>query len=205
MLSSDSESRLIDRAIHGDATAVGELLKRYRHAVRTLIGMRIDRRMSARLDPSDVVQDALADASQRIDEFLANPNRPFYPWLRRIALDRLVDAYRAHVLAGKRSVLQEERPVLSINDDSAHELASHLAGSTASPASRIMRQEAIRRIRTALQDLLPHDRELLVMRQLEQLSVREIADVLGISESAVTTRPLRALQRLRRLLGDDLA
>ena len=55
----------------------------------------------------------------------------------------------------------------------------------------------------ALARLRPRDREVLVLRHLEQLSIRDIAAVLGISEGAVKTRHLRALQRLRRLLGDD--
>ena len=54
----------------------------------------------------------------------------------------------------------------------------------------------------ALLLLKPHDREVLVLRYLEQLEVEEIAVVLGISQTAVTTRHFRALQRLRRLVGD---
>jgi RNA polymerase sigma-70 factor (ECF subfamily) len=57
------------------------------------------------------------------------------------------------------------------------------------------------RTKAALLELKPHDREILVLRYLEQLGVEEIAAVLGISQTAVTSRHLRALQRLRRLLG----
>jgi RNA polymerase sigma factor (sigma-70 family) len=55
----------------------------------------------------------------------------------------------------------------------------------------------------ALEQLKPYDREILVLRYLEQLGVAEIADVLGISQTAVTSRHLRAVQRLRRLLGNE--
>ena len=60
-------------------------------------------------------------------------------------------------------------------------------------------------MQAALAQLAEHDREVLVLRHLEQLSTPEIAAVLGISEGAVYTRHLRALERLRHLLGDDLA
>ena len=45
---------------------------------------------------------------------------------------------------------------------------------------------------------------MLVLRHLEQLSTREIAAVLGVTEGAIYTRHLRALERLRGLLGDEL-
>ena len=66
-----------------------------------------------------------------------------------------------------------------------------------------MRAEMFARVREALKQLSPQDRELLVLRHLEQLGVREIADVLGVSDTVVTTRHLRALQRLRKILGDE--
>jgi RNA polymerase sigma factor (sigma-70 family) len=60
------------------------------------------------------------------------------------------------------------------------------------------------RTTAALMQLKPHDREILVLRYLEQLGVEEIADVLGVSQTAVTSRHLRALQRLRLILEDQL-
>jgi len=59
-------------------------------------------------------------------------------------------------------------------------------------------------VQAALAQLAEHDREVLVLRHLEQLSTREIAAVLGITEGAVYTRHLRALERLRTLLGKEL-
>jgi RNA polymerase sigma-70 factor (ECF subfamily) len=59
------------------------------------------------------------------------------------------------------------------------------------------------RMMAALGQLKPEDRELLVLRYVEQLDVEEIASVLGISRTAVTSRHLRAVQRLRHFLGDE--
>jgi RNA polymerase sigma-70 factor (ECF subfamily) len=56
----------------------------------------------------------------------------------------------------------------------------------------------------ALAQLPAHDREVLVLRHLEQLSTPEIAAILGISEGAFYTRHVRALERLRALLGDSV-
>jgi RNA polymerase sigma-70 factor (ECF subfamily) len=61
------------------------------------------------------------------------------------------------------------------------------------------------RVRAALEALPERDREVLVLRHLEELPPREIAAVLGLSEGAVYTRHLRALRKLRILLGEDFA
>ena len=193
---------LVQRAAAGDDAARAELLDRYRGRLRRMVAMRLDKRISARVDPSDVVQEAMKDAFQRLPEYLANPQLPFYPWLRRIAWDRLVDMYRTHIEAEKRSVRREQPP--NLNDESVAELAHSIVTRSINPGRRAMLAEMQDRTKTALLQLKPHDREILVLRYLEQMGVEEIAAVLGISQTAVTSRHLRALQRLRRLLGDDL-
>ena len=120
-----------------------------------------------------------------------------------IALDRLVEIYRRHVVAGKRSVLRERSGRPPLNDESECELANLLVTSSLHAGRRLLVAELMVRVRTGLQQLSANDRELLVMRHLEQLSVEEIAEVLSITKTAVTTRHLRALERLRDVLGED--
>jgi RNA polymerase sigma-70 factor (ECF subfamily) len=167
-----------------------------------MVAMRIDRRIAARVDPSDIVQDAMKVAFKRLPEYFADPQLSFYPWLRRIAWDRLVDAYRQHIGAERRSMLREQPGSPDLNDESVAELSQSLVTSSLNPGRRAMLAEMQARTKAALMELKPHDREILVLRYLEQLGVEEIAGVLGISQTAVTSRHLRALQRLRRLLGD---
>jgi RNA polymerase sigma-70 factor, ECF subfamily len=149
------------------------------------------------------VQEVLKDAHARLAEYLADPKIPFYPWLRRIAWDRLVDMYRTHIGAERRSVLKEQPGIPKLNDESVAELANSIVTSSFNPVRRAMLAEMSARTKAALIELRPQDREILVLRYLEQLGVEEIASVLGISQTAVTSRHLRALQRLRRLLGDE--
>ena len=103
---------LLAAASRGDRTARGPLLERHRRRLRRMVDVRLDRRLAARVDPSDVVQEALADAARRLDKYLRDRPIPFYPWLRRLAWDRLADAYRRHLRAGQRSVVREEPPPL---------------------------------------------------------------------------------------------
>lgn len=198
----ESES-LLRRAGAGDAAARAELLEKHRGRLRRMIALRLDQRVAARVDASDIVQDAFNTAFTRLPEYFADPPLAFYPWLRRIAWDRLVDIYRTHIDAEKRSVLREHPWMPNLNDESVAELAHSVVASSINPSRRAMRAEMQARTEAALKQLKPPDREVLVLRYLEQLSVEEIAGVLGISQTAVTSRHLRALQRLRRLLGDE--
>jgi RNA polymerase sigma-70 factor, ECF subfamily len=194
---------LLRQASRGDNDARQRLLNQHRGRLRHMVAMRVDRRLSARVDPSDVVQEALADASQHLDDYLRERPLAFYPWLRQFAWQRLVELHRRHVLAGKRSVTREERGDVLVSDQSAGALADRLLAPGTSPSHRVLRDELLGRVRGALARLTPRDREVLVMRQLEQLSTAEVAAVLRISEGAVMTRHTRALVRLRALLDDE--
>jgi RNA polymerase sigma factor (sigma-70 family) len=99
--------------------------------------------------------------------------------------------------------LREQLGGLWIRDESEHELANQLVTGSLSPSGRLLQAEMLSRVREALAQLASADREVLVLRHLEQLSVDEIAHVLGITKVAVTTRHFRALERLRCVLGDD--
>ncbi len=197
---------LIRKARQGDRVAREQLLVRHRGRLRQMIAFRLDPRVAARVDPSDVVQEALTDASRKLSEYLKHRPIPYYPWLRQLALERLVKLHRRHIQAQKRSVTREEDWLPPLPDESAVELADRLgaagvgahAGGT--PVGRLLREELRRRVRTILEQLGPRDREVLVLRHLEQMSPREMSAVLGISEGAVRVRHLRALQRFRQLL-----
>jgi RNA polymerase sigma-70 factor, ECF subfamily len=207
-VSHSDKNALLLSAARGDAQARAELLATYRPRLRRMVALRMDQRISARIDPSDIVQEAMTVAYQRLPDYLADPPLSFYPWLRRIAWDRLIDAYRTHVTAERRSVLAEDRWELALNDESVIELAHGVAASSIGPSQQAMLAEMEARIAECLRQLKPQDREILVLRYLEQLSVPEIADTLNITPTAVTSRHLRAVQRLRRMLrptsGDDL-
>jgi len=194
---------LLGRAGQGDRAARDELLVRHQARLRKMVAYRLDRRLAARVDPSDVVQEALADAADKLPDYLRRRPLPFYPWLRQLALEQLLVLHRRHILAQKRSVTREEGPALPVNDESVWELAERLQGAGDSPIGNLLREELRARVQHVLALLSSRDREVLALRHLEQLSIREMAAVLGITEGAVKTRHLRALQRFRELLGEE--
>ena len=193
--------QLLRAADRGDAQARGRLLERHRGRLRRMVALRLDRRLAARVDPSDVVQESLAEADRRLDGYLRERPLPFYPWLRQLAWERLTALYRRHVRAQRRSVTREEAEPLGLPDGSVLALADRLLARAASPSEALGREELKQRVRAALDRLSGRDREVLVLRHLEELSAAEVGAVLGLSEAAVKMRALRALKRLRALTG----
>jgi RNA polymerase sigma-70 factor (ECF subfamily) len=194
---------LLRRAGHDDGAACQQLLARHRARLRQMVAVRLDRRLAARVDPSDVVQEALADAARKLPDYLRQRPLPFYPWLRRLAWERLIKLHQRHIYAGRRSVTREEAAALP--DESALELAQRLAAPGTSPSNQVLRRELHARVRDALARLAERDREVLVLRYLEQLSTAETAAVLGVTPGAVKVRHLRALERLRGLLAEHFS
>jgi len=193
---------LLRQAGEGDPAARQQLLLRHQLRLRQMIAVRMDRRLAARFDPSDLVQEALMDAHEKLSDYIRKRPLPFYPWLRRLAWERLVQLHRRHLHADRRSVLREEQPALS--DESAAALMERLGGNASSPSGHVVREELRDRLRAALAKLGETDREVLVLRYLEQLSTADIAAVLSISARAVRVRHTRAITRLHALLDDDL-
>ncbi len=201
----DPETEELLRKASGGGPALALLLERHRKRLRRMVAVRLDSRLAPLVDPSDVVQEALADASRKLDAFLRDRPLPFYPWLRRLAWERIIQFHRRHLRAQKRAVTREEPLDLPLPDESAMQLADRLAASGTTPSQRLLRDEQGRRLREVLGRLRPNDREVLVMCYLEELNFGEIAAVLGISENAAKVRHFRALERVRKLLeGHDL-
>lgn len=147
-----------------------------------------------------MVQDVLADADHRLDQYVHTRPLPFYPWLRQLAWDRLADQHRRHVLAGRRSVKREEAAAWGLSDASAAELVQRLLAPGDSPSAGLQQREQRDQVRAALEAMPAQEREVLVLRYLEELSARDVGAVLGITEAAAKKRALRALRRLRELL-----
>ena len=193
---------LLRRAGEGDGRAMQELLMRHRERLHRMVAVRMDPRLARRLDPSDVIQEAMADASRRLPEYLGRRDCAFYPWLRGLAWDRLIDLHRRHIDAQCRSVERETHREMRMSNASTMMLAERLAASGTSPSGRMLKEELRQRVQRALDHLGPQGREVVTLRHLEQLSFREVADTMGVTEAAAQSRYRRAVERLHELLSD---
>ena len=194
--------QLLDRAASGDQLAEGELFERCRPRLLRMMALRLDPRIAARVDPSDVVQECLAEAHRKLPGYLQSRPVRFYPWLRAIAWQRLVKIHRAHIARERRSI-HREGSVLPLPDESTAQLVDRLASPDMQPPERVLRSELRQRVRAALDQLGESDRELLVMRYLEHMPLEEIAQALAITPEAAKKRHRRGLERLEMALGDN--
>jgi RNA polymerase sigma-70 factor (ECF subfamily) len=173
------------------------LFGRHRECLRRGIALRLDRRLAPRVDVSDVLQETYLAATRRLAEYLARPQMPFRLWLHWLARERVLALHRQHLGAGRRALGREVRP---LPVDSSAQLVSGLVGPGPSPSQALAAVELAEQLRLALQKLDEKERDLLLWRHSEQLTNREIAQLLHISEAAANKRYVRALQRLRGLL-----
>ena len=198
----DELADLIERARAGDRGPLNSLLDRYRDRLRRMVEMRLDSRLQARIDASDVIQEAFVEIAGRLDEYLRDPKLPPFLWLRLVVGERLTRLHRHHLGARMRDAGLEVslyRGALPAASSAA--LAARLLGQQTSPTKAAVRAERILRLQEALNTLEPMDREILSLRHFEELTAAETARVLGIEESAAAKRYFRALKRLKEVLA----
>jgi RNA polymerase sigma-70 factor (ECF subfamily) len=200
-----STQRLLDALSQDGEESVNLLFERCRPRLRSLVALRLDTRLQARVDPSDVVQETLIQAHKKLPQYLAQKPLPlpFYAWVRQIALERIIDHHRRHLHAQARSVKREQRLDGWLPDHSTQQLADHLVASGIRPESRLSQHELKVKVKDAIAKLPEPYREVLVIKFLEQMSTAETAAVLGIAESSVRSRQLRALKKLKELISDE--
>lgn len=201
---SEETVRLLNGAGGGDAGAVNRLMNRHRDALKRLVRMRMDRALARRVDASDVVQDVMFEASRRLNDYMREPKMPFHLWLRQLAKDRIIDMHRRHREAQRRSV-DREQPLESpqFGDQSSMNLAAQLRDAELTPAAENIRRELRERFLVAIEQLSEDDRDIILMRHFEELEPGEVAQALGLTSAAAGMRYIRALRRLKAVLGDS--
>jgi RNA polymerase sigma-70 factor, ECF subfamily len=199
----DRSAELLARLRAGDQPAVGELFDLFRDRLWRMLYVRLDRRVSARLAPDDVLQEAFLDVARRIGEYLAAPAVPVYVWLRFLTIQRMQMLQRIHLGAEMRAVGAEvPMPNGELSFASAESMAGQLIGHITSPSQAAIRHELQDRLRAALDEMDPLDREVLALRHFEELGNNEVAQVLNITKDAASKRHVRALKRLREILNE---
>lgn len=195
----------VDETLSADSSSGRELaavFDQYRQRLRTVIELRMDPRLKARVDPSDVLQETYLDAAARWEKYEQDAPASPYFWLRFLAVQRLLILHRRHLQAQNRDARRE----VPIPPDAAVEVSScGLAGaildSGTSPSRALSRAEAEDQLQRVLSGLDGNDREILALRHFEHLSNAEAAELLGVTTGTTSQRYYRALKRLRDALA----
>jgi RNA polymerase sigma-70 factor (ECF subfamily) len=185
-----------------DRDALVRLVDWYGDRLRRKVKLRLDPRLLAPLDGSDVVHKAFLDVAGDLDTYLAGPELPPPLGLRLHAGRRLTTLHRQH----KGTRLQDAGREISINHGALPQarsaaLVSMLRGRQTRPTRTALPAERILRVPEALYSLEPIDPEVFGLRHLEQLGRAEAAQVLGIAQKAGAKPYFRPLNRLKDVLA----
>ena len=173
-------------------------LERYREYLRLLARLHLDVRLQGKVDPSDIVQQALLKAHENRDRFRGQTEAELSAWLRRILASTLTDALRRFGRAQRDVAL--ERSLEGCLADSSSRLEGWLAADQSSPSQRAERNEQLLQLSEALVGLPEAMREVLLLRHCQGWSLAEISAHLGRSRPAVASLLRRGLKQLREHL-----
>lgn len=182
-LGHDSEQHLIERAQEGDAQAFGRLYEVYLDSIYRYVYFRI----SDVAEAEELTDDVFVRAWEALPNFRAERGASLLPWLYRIAHNLVVDHYR------RRTLQEETEPLFAVKEPSP------------SIEEMVGTKQAVARAVQAVHRLGQLEQSVLLLRFVEQLSYREIAQVVGKSEGACRVIQYRALAALRELLEEEKA
>jgi RNA polymerase sigma-70 factor, ECF subfamily len=199
-MEADSNSSHSIALLNGGGTReLTALFMRSRSHIRKLVETRLDKRLLARVDASDIVQETFLRATAGMEAYLKSPKVPPIIWLRLIGKHIVAETHRRH-FRDKRSPERENNWYQDENDL----LSQKLVDSMHSVGSWMARRELAMKVRDAIKNLADQDREIIEMRHIEELSIKESAFALELNIETTKKRYYRALTRFRELVADIL-
>ncbi|TWU30852.1 sigma-70 family RNA polymerase sigma factor [Novipirellula artificiosorum] len=190
---------LLTRARAHDSEALGHLLQWYANYLTVLAATQLDRRLRRRVNPSDIVQEAMLAAHRDFGDFRGNCQAELLGWLRQILIHTLHRVFDKHIKAGKRDI-RREVSIDKLSDrleESAGNLANLLQAPTESPSAPMQQRERAVEFADQLSVLRPDYRDVIIYRILQGLTFDEIAERMGRSGGAVRMLWLRALEAFK--------
>ena len=198
---SAEDTQLRVRLLASPEAVLAEEFTRHNARFRRLVAFRLEPMAASRVDPDDVLQEAWLAAQQRLSSFYTTEGMTFFVWLRLIVLQTIIDVHRRHLGAKMRDAFREVPIDSDRSHDTSHAIARQLLGGLTSPSEALMKAETARKLESAIEGIEPIDREILALRHFEELTNSEVAEVLGIQVKAASIRYIRALKRLKEMLG----
>ena len=201
MPTGNQSDALHDRLRGGETTALAEAFAQHQQRLWRIVNFRMDQRMSGRVDPDDVLQEAYLAAAKRLEHYgKDNFSSPFL-WLRIIVQQTLIDVHRRHLMTQARDAGRES-PIFGRHPQATSaSLAIHLVGGWTSPSQAAVRVETLDQVQTAIGTMSSTDQEILALRHFEELTNGEAAETLGIEPKTASIRYVRAILRLKDVLA----
>ena len=183
---------LVRRCRHGDAAAWEELVQTYNRRIYNLCY----RFTGSAVDAEDLTQEVFIKIYRSLEQYETGKGA-FLPWLTTLTRNLLVDHFRRT----KQERLTDSMDATQTDDEAGPTLADRLADSGPTPDAGIQTSERQQMVQAALQKLSPELREAVILRDLQDMDYRDIAQVLKVPEGTVKSRINRGRTELGRLLS----
>ena len=192
----------LDRARRGDAEARNLLFGACRSFVATAARFHLQRRLQAKVDASDVVQQSLLEAHRGFEGFAGETPAEWLAWLKRIVAHNAYDAAKRYHGTAKRNAGREVP--LAPHDDASAGWHEPPIDPASSPSQRVVRWEQELLLAAAMESLTEDHRDVLFLRNIERLPFEEVAQRMGRSAGACRMLWMRAIAGLREQLPAEI-
>jgi len=190
---------LVKSAQQGSRKALEDLFCRYLPRVRQIVALRLGYRQRLFVEVEDIVQDTLLKVFEGLHRFEQRSEGSFRNWLARCVECQIVDSARE--MGAKKRGAGGAKRFADIRGETLTSSVFPAEGPT--PSKVAQGKEAQEKLEEALLGLPQHYREVIVLRQLCEMSYPEIAKTMGFNEEASARKACsRALQKLREALGE---
>ncbi len=188
--SREADRELLEAVLEGDNTAYRGLVEKYQGRVYSMVYGMVRNREDAR----DITQEAFVKAYRNLAGFRLEAS--FYTWLYRIAMNLAIDYTRKRK---RREIAGFDEQIAAKDQDGGISELHH----GDSPRKALERKQLLGRIMDAMQKLSDDQRQVILLREVEGLSYREISEVMEIPEGTVMSRLFYARKKLQKLLSDE--
>lgn len=196
--------QLVKRIHGGDQLAFNQLFMRYYPRIMLLVKLHMLDKLKAQVEPDDIVQEIYLEVYRNFHKFEYRDPESFYKWVITVASWKIRDFDKYYFKTAKRNppgmLSLDQRPPEST--ECGPVIGDMVEGQGASPAQIVIQREGYQLLDRALARLPAHFRQVIQLRQIEDRSARETAEILGTNANAVNVLYHRAQQRLHELLRE---
>lgn len=185
---------LITQAKAGDADAIGKLLSKYRNYLLLIANQDLDDGLRSKLGASDVVQETMLLAQQKFEQFRGDSEKEFLGWLKKILANDMHNNRRQYATQKRDAGLEQ-------NLQAQSSMKQILVDGNLTPSSDALQRERAKVLAEALKQLSEDHRQVIQLRNFEQLDFSEVGNRMDRSADAARKLWARAIESLHAQLS----
>lgn len=180
-----------------------DYIEPWRAELQVLAASQMGPRLQQKVGPEDVVQDAIINALAAWPTFRGDPEdfKAVGVWLRKIVVNEVYENYRRYSTQVRD--MNREIALLSNSEKSCAGIDAYAHGDLASPQDRVLRRERFEKLNKALAQLPPDEAQAVISRYINRLKIREIAELLEMTEKMASDRVFKGIAALLKIMGGD--